>query len=321
MFLFSISCRKQVSDDQITKSQLRERVQQAQTVQSLSEEQLATEFNKKEPEFKEKVVSLIFEALNNDIIQKILEKPKAQEVIKQFLAKEETLLKAIKAMNEEELKKLITHPDVQAILGKYLPKPSSVQLEKILAGLTEEEIKQLTKLPKVQEILQSTMKDPEVRNQVISNLTHEEIKQALQLPTVQSAINDEITKMIRMNNENAQILIEQGKVLFDELQISFNRKMGVANVLKPNTSNLYLKFELSTKKKKYDCEQIDKLDSYWKDLITLLGQKEKLLGLGVKFFENMIKSCMAYERLKKSMDNCKSPYMEPVEVLCKNNFK
>jgi hypothetical protein len=318
--VFAISCRKQVSDDQITKSQIRERVQQAQTVQNLNEEQLADEFNKKEPEFKEKVVGLIFEALNNDVIMKMLEKPKAQEAIKAFLAKEDTLLKIIKNLSEEELKKLMENPDVQALLAKFIPKPTPAQLEKILEGLSKEEIDQLIKLPKVQEILQNSMKDPEVRNQIISSLSQDEISQAMELPSVQTAINNEIAKIIRRNNDEVQVLIDSGKEILDELKISFKRKTGVDNVLKPNTSDLYLKFELSTKKKKYDCDQVEKMDVYWKDLLTLMSNKQKLLGVGANFFENVIKSCLAYERLHKSMSKCNSPYVDDVKDLCKSNL-
>lgn len=317
----TISCRKEVSDDQITKTQLRERVQQAQAVQNLSEEQMVEEFNKKEPEFKEKVANLIFEALNNDTILKMLEKPKAQKVIKQLLAKEETRVNALKAMSEEDLKKLMSHSDVQALLAKFQSKPTVAQFENFLASLSDEEIQQLTQLPKVKEILQNSMKDPEVRNQVITNLSKDEITQAMSLPSVQIAIYSQVAKIIKNNNDYLLTLIQKGNEVFDNLKISFKKETGATNKLKPNTSDLYLKFVLSIKNKKISCNDIEDTDLYWKDLLALMSQKQKLLGLGANFYENMIKSCLAFERLKKSMDKCRSLYTEDVELLCKNNLK
>lgn len=88
----------------------------------------------------------------------------------------------------------------------------------------------------------------------------------------------------------------------------------------PKTSDLFLKLAVDVKYAKYNCAQIADADVYWKELIAFTSNKRNLLGLESNFFEQMIKSCLTYRRLKGSMEKCQSPYQEEVEALCKSNL-
>ncbi len=312
------SCRKHTSDDQITKTQLRNKVQQ--NAQNMDEEQMAKAFEKKEPEFKEKVIALIFEALDSEIVNKIFSKPKAQAALKKLFANQENLVNVLKQMSEEDLNKLIIHPEVQRILLSVNPNANVTQLGAILSKLPPEELEKIADAPEVQELILSVVRKPEVRTKIISSMTEADLVETLNIPSVQLAMEKEMAKIITKNNLAVDRLITIGDGVFNSLKVTYKRKAGVTNVVAPKTSDLYLKFSVDVKYKKYSCEKIADADTYWSELLILTSNKQNLLGVGANFFEQMIKSCLTYERLKSSMQKCQSPHLEEIEALCKSSL-
>jgi len=251
-FLFTLviinlfSCRSHTSDDSITKSRLREQITKSRQV---STDDLVEQFSAKDDAFKEKVMSQIIGSLKEEIIAKLLNHPKVNEL----------------------LEKKLQDPDLrEKFIQQYLDSLDEVALAKIFAQ------------PKVQQFFQNKIKNDQ---QIISSKLMElSVVEKNSFKDIKMAVNVKISKKL-------------------------NKKLAFVDP--------YIKYQVHSKERKnISCEKLKNTKPYWSNLIALQKSDALLLGIGPQVFDQQIKSCLLFFRLKDTMEKCQDENLEPLMKLC-----